>query len=124
MTGRPCIPTERDRRSYHYPPKPLTCPRCESWPFEPDDGCEYCGLGRAYPVPPGLDPVCDVAQGWASGWANGSPPTADQVDDFTKRHGARCQVCWRYRRWWKRPIHALRRRLREAALPNPDERST
>ena len=111
--SRPCIP---DKQA----PSPPVCPRCESYPFDPDGGCDYCGLGRAYPVPPGLDPACDVAQGWASGWPNDRPPTPDQVARFVDRHGAHCRVCWRYRRWWRRLLHALRRRLVEAASsPQP-----
>lgn len=117
----PCIPkaSPRDRRSYHYPPAPLECPRCNAYPFEPDDGCEYCGLGRAYEVPPRLDPACDVARGWASAWPNTEPPTPDQVAAFVARHGSRCARCHRYRLPHRQALQAFRRWVRRTAAPPP-----
>jgi hypothetical protein len=116
---KPCIPpraTPRDRRSYHYPPAPYECPRCSAWPFKPDDGCGYCGLGRAYPVPKGLDPICDIARGWASAWPNSDPPTVEQEQEFVAQHGPRCARCHRYRQPWHRAIAWLRNRIRAMVL--------
>lgn len=114
---RPCIPkaTPRDRRSYHYPPQPAECPRCESYPFDAGDGCAHCGLGRAYALPAKLDPDCGFARGWASGWPNTRPPSADQVAKFVHTHRLRCDRCQRYSIAPRRLRRSIRQRLRDWA---------
>lgn len=114
---RPCIPkaTSRDRRSYHYPPQPSECPRCQAWPFEPGDGCGHCGIGRVLPVPAKLDPTCNIARGWAAAWPNSKPPSAEQVAEFVHAHRQRCSTCQRFSVSPRRPLRLLKQRLRRWA---------
>lgn len=107
---------ERRRRPSPKAPGPLTCPRCDAWPFHTEDGCGYCGLGRAYPVPRPLDPVCNIARGWASAWPNTKPPTDEQIREFVKQHGQRCARCHRYRLPWRRALTWARDQIRAMTL--------
>ena len=59
-------------------------------------------------VPEPLDPLCPVAQGWATRWPVDKPPSIELVNAFTSKHGRSCKLCRRHRSPWR----AARRRFR------------
>lgn len=61
-------------------------------------------------VPEPLDPLCPVAQGWATRWPADKPPSIELVNAFLEKHGRSCKLCRRYRRPWR--VRARRFRLR------------